>query len=368
MAGNSVPIFFGAKAQTRRPAAVDVTITYDHSVSNGAFIAAFRDISNIKELEAELAVESIGVGADENRYSITSFEFLMHTLLDNEARVWIDASELDEPGLEWQDSRNIAFNGTSDEDETGAIYNIMTGLRSLPTLVADPATNWPRTTDSWTSETPLTGPVVDGSYRTGLGRNIRGIIISESTEEAGVHNAILGTYGIGNGAPDVNYNLDRQGPGVPRGNNTKLNELSDAIDDPAFNQILVFIDDKADSIKCTLRNEHVDAGLIPDKLGGDFYTPAGVVFPSQTHCTLIYAPGGNITSKETTYFVGGVPVETLLNMTPDAPGTTTATNTYYYAKKSNGAVLGLQATSGNFPVTFWALGRVLGKYLYDTSF
>jgi len=363
MAGNSVPIFFGAKAQTRRPAAVDVTITYDHSVSNGSFIAAFRDINNIKELEAELAVESIGVGADENRYSITSFEFLMHTLLDNEARVWIDASELDEPGLEWQDSRNIAFNGTSDEDETGAIYNIMTGNRSLPTLVADPATEWPRTTDSWTRGA-RTGPVIDGSYRTGSGRNIRGIIISESTEEVGADIAIFGTYGIANGAPGVDYNLDNQGRSTSGGNNTKLSELSDAIDDPAFNQILVFIDRQADGIGCTLKDEHVAAGLIPDST----YSPAGVVFPSQTLCTLIYAPNGDITSKETTYFVGGVPVETLTGMTPDVPGTIRATNTYYYAKKSNGAVLGLRATSGNFPVTFWALGRVLGKYLYDTSF
>jgi hypothetical protein len=344
MAGNSVPIFFGAKAQTRRPAAVDVTITYDHSVSNGGYIAAFRDINNIKEMEAELAVESIGVGADENRYSITSFEFLMHTLLDNEARVWIDASELDEPGLEWQDSRNIAFNGTSDEDETGAIYNIMTGNRSLPTLVEDPATNWPRTNDSWTSETELTGPVIDGSYRIGSGRNIRGIIISESTEEASADIAIPGTYGIGNGAPGVDYNLDNRGPSSAAGNNTKLNELSDAIDDPAFNQILVFIDDRADGIGCTLKHEHITAGLIPD----EFYAPAGVVFPSQTLCTIIYAPGGNITSKETTYFVGGVPVETLTGMGQDIPGSTKATKTYYYAKRSNGAVLGLRGSASTY--------------------
>ena len=366
MAGNSVPIFFGAKAQTRRPAAVDVTITYDHSVSNQAFINAFRNVDNIKEMEAELAVESIGVGADENRYSITSFEFLMHTLLDNEARVWIDASELDEAGLEWQDSRNIAFNGTSDEDETGAIYNIMTGNRSLPTLVADPATNWPRTTDSWTDGTTPSGSVVDGSYRTGSEQNIRGIIISESTEEAAAAVTINGTYGIANGAPDVRYNLNwTEAESVDgNGNNTKFIELSDAIDDPAFNQILVFIDDDADGIGCTLKNEHIAAGLIPDST----YSPAGVVFPSQTLCTIIYAPGGNITSKETTYFVGGVPVETLTGLSPDAPGAPGATNTYHYAKKSNGAVLGLQATSGNFPVTFWALGRVLGKYLYDTSF
>lgn len=367
MAGNSVPIFFGAKAQTRRPAAVDVTITYDHSATNGPYIAAFRDIENVKEMEAELAVEGIGVGADENRYSITSFEFLMHTLLDNQARVWIDASELEEPGLEWQDSRNIAFNGTSDEDETGAIYNIMTGNRSLPTLVADPATNWPRTNNSWTSETELTGPVIDGSYRIGSGRNIRGIIVSVSTEESGADEAIRGTYGIGNGPPynfTNEYNLDSVGPSSGDGNNTKFNELSDAIDDPTFSQILVFIDDQADSIQCTLKDEHVAAGLIPDAS----YDPAGVVFPSQTLCTIIYAPNGDITSKETTYFVGGVPVETLTGMTPDASGTERATNTYYYAKRSNGAVLGLRATSGNFPVTFWALGRVLGKYLYDTSF
>lgn len=363
MAGNSVPIFFGSKTQTRRPTAVDVTMTYDHSLANVDFVSAFRNIDNIKEMEAELAVESVGVDADENRYSITSFKYLMHTLLDNEARVWIEASELDEAGLEWQDSRNIALNGTNDEDETGAIYNIMTGNRSLPTLVADPATNWPRTNDSWTDSTPLTGPVVDGSYRAGSGQDIRGIIISVSTF-GGTNVVIRGTAGIGNGDPDVTYNLDNGGPDLDPPNNTKLNELSDAIDDPAFKQILVFIDNGANNIQCFDKDAHIDAGLIPDTS----YSPVGVVFPSQTLCTIIYAPGGEITSKETTYFVGGVPIETLSGLSPDTPGKAADTNTYYYAKRSNGAVLGLQATSGNFPVTFWALGRVLGKYLYDTSF
>lgn len=362
MAGNSVPIFFGAKAQTRRPAAVDVTITYDHSISNQAYIDAFRSIDNIKELEAELAAESIGVGADENRFSITSFEFLMHTLHNNVAKVWIDASDLNDAGLEWQDSRNIAFNGTSDEDETGSIYNLLTGNRTLPTLVSDPSTNWPRTEDSWADGTTPSGSAPDGSYRVGSGNNIRGIIISQSTEEATQDVAIPGTYGIANGAPGVRYNLNWQGNSTSANNNTKLIELSDALGDASLSQILVFIDTV--TIQCSARASHVAAGLIPDSS----YEPVGVVFPSETLCTVIYAPNGIIASKETTYFVGGVPIETLSGLSPDAPGAGDATNTYYYAKKSNGAVLSFFATSGNFPVTFWALGRVLGKYLYDTSF
>ena len=363
MAGNSVPIFFGAKAQTRRPAAVDVTITYDHSISNEAYIDAFRSIDNIKELQAELAAESIGTGADENRFSITSFEFLMHTLHNNVAKVWIDASDLDDAGLEWQDSRNIASNGTNDEDETGSIYNLLTGNRSLPTLVADPSTNWPRTTDSWTDGTTPSGSTPDGSYRAGAGNNIRGIIISQSTEEQGADVAIQGTYGIANGAPGVRYNLNWQGPSTSGGNNTNTTQLSEALDDSSLSQILVFIDDV--NIGCSDTGVHISDGLIPSS--GN-YQPVGVVFPSQTLCTVIYAPNGVITSKETTYFVGGVPIETLSGLSPDAPGFTSATNTYHYAKKSNGAVLSLNATQANFPVTFWALGRVLGKYLYDTSF
>ena len=363
MAGNSVPIFFGAKAQTRRPAAVDVTITYDHSVSNNAFIDAFRNIDNIKEMAAELEVESIGTGADENRFSITSFEFLMHTLLDDEPRVWINASELDEAGLEWQDSRNVAFNGTSDEDETGAIYNIMTGNRSVATLVADPAADWPRTTGSWPSNQDPSGSVIDGSYRATPSNNIRGIIISESTEERGADVAIAGTYGIANGAPGVDYNTDNQGPTTGEGNNTDTVLLSEALEDPEFNQILVFVDRV--TITCSDRQAHIDAGLIPS--AGN-YRPVGVVFPSATICTVIYAPDGEIASKETTYFVGGVSIDTLGGLSPDAPGTVRATNTYFYAKKSNGAVLSLDGTQANFPVTFWALGRVLGKFLYDTSF
>lgn len=362
MAGNSVPAFFGAKASTRRPSAVDVTITYDHSVSNGSYIAAFRDINNIKEMEAAMIIEGVGAGSDVNRYSITSFEFLMHTLHNNVPKVWIESGSLNDANLEWQDSRNIAFNGTSDEDETGSIYNLLTGNRSLPTLVADPATQWPRASNSWPSAQTPSGSVIDGSYRAAPGNTIRGIIISESTEEANADLAIAGTYGIANGAPGVDYNTDNVGPSDGSGNNTRTAELSDALNDPALSQILVFIDSV--TITCTAKNQHIADGLIP----GTTYNPVGVVFPTQTTATVIYAPNGTITSQVTTYFVPNVPLDTLGGLSPDAPGTDSATNTYYYAKKSNGAVLSLTATQSNFPVTFWALGRVLGKYLYDTSF
>lgn len=362
MAGNSVPAFFGAKASTRRPSAVDVTITYDHSFSNGSYIAAFRDINNIKEMEAAMIAEGVGAGSDVNRYSMTSFEFLMHTLHNDVPKVWIESGDLNDAGLEWQDSRNIAFNGTSDEDETGSIYNLLTGNRSLPTLVADPATQWPRTKGSWTNLQAPSGSTVDGSYRATPSNTIRGIIISESTEELSLDIAISGTYGIANGAPGVDYNLDRQGPSDSADNNTRTAELSDALNDTALSQILVFVDEV--NITCTIEAEHVSAGLIPDST----YAPVGVVFPTQTAATVIYAPGGTITSKATTYFVPNVPLTTLSGLSPDAPGTARATNTYHYAKKSNGAVLSLLGTQTNFPVTFWALGRVLGKYLYDTSF
>lgn len=362
MAGNSVPAFFGAKAQTRRPSAVDVTITYDHSVSNTSFIEAFRSIDNIKELETELYAEGVGAGSDLNRYSITSFEFLMHTLLDNQVRVWIASDELNEPGLEWSDSRNVAFNGTSDEDETGSIYNLITGNRSVRTLVTNPVAQWPRTTNSWPSTQEPSGPVIDGSYRVAAGSTIKSIIISQSTEERGADSAINGTYGIANGPIDSTYNTDNKGSSTSSGNNTQTTELSNALDSPALGQILVFVDKV--TLTCDLLSQHVAEGLVPN----DTYILAGVVFPSQNACTAIYVPSGGISSKETTYFVPNVPLESISGLSPDVPGTEGTTNTYHYAKKSNGAVLAQSAISGNFPLAFWALGRVLGKYLYDTSF
>lgn len=362
MAGNSVPAFFGAKASTRRPSAVDVTITYDHSVSNGNYIAAFRNINNIKLMEEAMAEEGVGTGADVNRYSMTSFEFLMHTLHNNVAKVWIDSTHLSDAGLEWQDSRNIAFNGDNDEDETGSIYNLLTGNRTLPTLVDTPATQWPRAIGSWSPSRQPSGPIIDGSYRAAPNNTIRGIIISESTEEVTADIAIDGTYGIANGRPGVRYNTDDKGPSNSVDNNTQTAELSNALNNPELSQILVFIDNV--NITCSVTGSHISDGLIPDFS----YVVAGVVFPTQSAATLIYAPRPGITSKETTYFVPNVPLETLRGLSPDAPGERSATNTYHYAKKSNGAVLALNRTQTNFPVTFWALGKVLGKYLYDTSF
>jgi hypothetical protein len=362
MAGNSVPAFFGAKAQTRRPSAVDVTITYDHSVSNGSFIEAFRSIDNIKELEAQLYAEGVGAGSDLNRYSITSFEFLMHTLLNNQARVWIESDELEAPSLEWADSRNVKLNGTSDEDETGSIYNLITGNRSVKTLVANPSSQWPRTEDSWPSAQQPSGPVIDGSYRAAPGNTIKSIIISQSTEEASADLAIEGTYGIANGPINSSYNTDNRGPSNNAGNNTSTTELSDALDDKTLGQILVFIDNV--TLSCDLQNQHVSAGLVPDNT----YIVAGVVFPSPTAWTVIYVPSTGIASKETTYFVSNVPPESISGLSPDVPGDERATNTAHYARKTNGAVLAQNAISGNFPLAFWALGRVLGKYLYDTSF
>ena len=362
MAGTSVPAFFGAKAQSRRPSAVDVTITYDHSVSNNSFINAFRNLNNIKEMQTAMAGEGVGAGVDVNRFSMASFEFLMHTLLNDVPKVWIDATDLDDAGLEWADSRNVNRNGNNDEDETGSIYNLITGSRSVETLVADPAANWPRATNSWPSNQLPSGAVIDGSYRQAPGNTIRGIIISESTEEAGGDVAITGTFGIANGPINSDYNTDNRGPSSDADNNTRTAELSDALDDPALSQILVFIDNV--TITCDDKAAHVAAGLIPD----NSYDPVGVVFPTQTACTVIYAPNAVVTSKITTYFVPNVPLVSIGGLSPDAPGTRGATNTYHYAKKSNGAVLSLVATQSDFAITFWALGRVLGKYLFDTSF
>ena len=58
----AVPAFFGSKARTRKPAAVDVTVLVDESGSNNAFVNAFKDIANISSIESTLAAESVGTG------------------------------------------------------------------------------------------------------------------------------------------------------------------------------------------------------------------------------------------------------------------------------------------------------------------
>ena len=71
MAGNSVPVFFGAKARTKRPPGLDVTSITDLSGSMGPFAAFISSRATIVALENALIAQSIGV-LSTNRYSFAT--------------------------------------------------------------------------------------------------------------------------------------------------------------------------------------------------------------------------------------------------------------------------------------------------------
>ena len=71
MAGNSVPVFFGAKARTKRPPGLDVTFTTDLSGSMGPYAAFVSAQPTIIALENELVAQGVGV-ISTNRYSFTT--------------------------------------------------------------------------------------------------------------------------------------------------------------------------------------------------------------------------------------------------------------------------------------------------------
>ena len=355
----SVPAWFGRKAPTRKPAAVDLTITYDHSVSNNRFIEAFRSIDNIKAIENELLAEGVGSNAFGNRYSLCGFEFEMHTLLNNVPSPWVNAADLNSANLEWDDSRNVRFLGTSDEDETGAIYSLATRDRSTETLVTDVAADWPRTTNSWPSDQLPYGPVIDGTYRS-RADNIGRIIISQSTEENAADLAIEGTYGIANGPINSDYNTDNRGPSTGGDNNTSFRDLADAMQpDSEYRQILVFIDRLPTS--CTAQQDHIDAGLIPNS-----YECIGATYPNATSANVIYGPSDLATATIDDIVVVNTPISTIRNQ-GGGPGRANATNTGYYAELTNGATFNQNSATANFPLTFQILGRTLGKFLFDSA-
>jgi len=71
MAGNSVPVFFGAKARSKRPPGIDVTSITDLSGSMQPFASFIGSRSTIVALENALVAEQIGV-LSPNRYSFTT--------------------------------------------------------------------------------------------------------------------------------------------------------------------------------------------------------------------------------------------------------------------------------------------------------
>lgn len=71
MAGNSVPVFFGAKARTKRPPGLDVTSITDLSGSMQPFASFIASRATITALENALIAQGVGI-LSTNRYSFAT--------------------------------------------------------------------------------------------------------------------------------------------------------------------------------------------------------------------------------------------------------------------------------------------------------
>lgn len=71
MAGNSVPVFFGAKARTKRPPGLDVTSITDLSGSMQEFASFIASRATIVALENALIAQGVGI-LSTNRYSFAT--------------------------------------------------------------------------------------------------------------------------------------------------------------------------------------------------------------------------------------------------------------------------------------------------------
>jgi hypothetical protein len=323
----AVPAFFGSKARTRKPAAVDVTVLFDTSGSNSSFIAAFKDKTNISSIESALAAESVGTGTALNRYSIGGFRnaFFADT---NPNKVFIDSSEIS--GASWGVTDANYLLGAHGEDETGAIY-----------AIARPG-----------------GPRGSlGAFRS-KSDNIARIVISESTEEDA---------------------------GVTNGQELDFLMRTEA------SQILVFIDgytedrtrdrDAEPTISPSQLSKLIQAGTVPGRILSDGTGVSesrvyGFVFTGQNEATVIFSPkivtSGTQLSNLT--IVKNIPKRSLScqgynagqSSGPNNDGDI-ATNTGHYAELTGGAVLALTACTPNFPLAFEVLGKILGELLYDAS-
>lgn len=152
MAGNSVPVFFGAKARTKKPPGIDVTSITDLSGSMGPFASFISSQSTIVALENELVAQGIGV-LSPNRYSFT-------TGGDRE-RDTLPAIELP-----------VTVNGVVTRWAPGA--NVLNGTAQIPQLSANSGGN--------TENMARAANLVAGIDRGYLSANTR-IIIAGSDEQ-----------------------------------------------------------------------------------------------------------------------------------------------------------------------------------------
>jgi hypothetical protein len=155
MACNAVPIFFGAKARTKKPPGVDVTFITDLSGSMGPYAGFIASSTTITALETALVAEEIGV-LSPNRYSFTSGSG------SGSAFSTLSAIE-----------RNVTVAGVSQRWAPGA--NVLNGTATLPTLSA--------TAGGDTEDMGKAANLVAGADRGYLQNNTR-IIVAGSDEQS----------------------------------------------------------------------------------------------------------------------------------------------------------------------------------------
>lgn len=139
MANNSVPVFFGGKARTKKPVALDVTFISDRSGSMRAFVAFVTSVSTVKSLEQALLDQSVGV-TQPNRYSIcqgagargstalrTLAQIEFPVVVSGVSQRWALGSDLLADKVLWPQFSADA--GDNTEDVAGASYLVATGSR-----------------------------------------------------------------------------------------------------------------------------------------------------------------------------------------------------------------------------------------------
>ena len=161
MAGNSVPVFFGAKARSKKPPGIDVTSITDLSGSMGPYASFISSRSTIVALENALVAQGIGL-LSSNRYSFMSGGDNTNETLS-------------------QIERSVTVNGASQRWAPGS--NVLDGSAALPILTADQGGD---TEDMGVASNLVTG--IDRGY---LPSNER-IIIAGSDEQSDVTTFTIG--------------------------------------------------------------------------------------------------------------------------------------------------------------------------------
>lgn len=153
MAGNSVPVFFGAKARTKKPPGIDVTSITDLSGSMQPYASFISSQATFVALENALLAQEIGI-LSPNRYSFASGA-------DN-SRTTLASIE-----------RSVRVSGISQRWAPGS--NLLDGSATLPTLIANAG--------SGTEDMGLAANLVSATDRQYLTGNER-IIIAGSDEQS----------------------------------------------------------------------------------------------------------------------------------------------------------------------------------------